>query len=96
MKKKGKTRKIYDDQKTLCEILFQYLAKFKMSFLDGKKTQECCCWWRHGAIPRRDILEAFENYLEGKLNSEFESCRDKSEASTKINVTDCITKLKFS
>lgn len=95
IRKKGRARKMSDDQKTLCEILFEYLAKIKMSLPYGKNTQECCHWWRNEVVPRKDILEAFESYLEGKLTKEFESCRDKIEASTKINVAERISILKF-
>lgn len=71
-----------------------YLAKIKMNLLDGKNIQESSYWWRNGAILGDNILEAFEFYLEGRLTPEFESCRDAIEASTKINVTNKIIKLK--
>lgn len=84
-----------DYQKTLTDILFEYLDKLKMSLPDGKNTQVCCYWWRNEVVPRKDILEAFENYLEGRFTKEFESCRDKTEVSTKINVAERISILKF-
>lgn len=63
LKRKGKIGKMDDDQNTLCNIMFQYLSKIKMSLPYGKNTQECCYWWRHRAITANAILEAFENYL---------------------------------
>lgn len=96
MRRKGKAGKMEDDHKTLCGILFEYLAKIKMSLPDGMNTQECCYKWRNKVVPGRDILEAFENYLERKLTREFESCRDRIEATMKINIAEKISKLKFS
>lgn len=44
MKKKGRAGKMYDDQKTLNEVLFEYLFKLNISLSDGKNMQECCYW----------------------------------------------------
>lgn len=77
-----------DDQKNLCDILFQYLAKIKMNLPAGKNIQECSYWWRNRVIPGDDILEAFEFYLETRLTPEFEPCRDATKASAKINLAN--------
>lgn len=66
-----------------------------MSLPDGKNIHECYYWQRNNGIPGRDILEAFENYLEGKLTKEFESCKGNTEPSMKISIAERIGKIKF-
>lgn len=75
MRRRGKARHINDDQRRLNGLLYDYLVTTKMSLPDGKNVHECVYWWRNDAIRRKDILEAFKNYIEGKLTKEFESCR---------------------
>lgn len=86
-RRSGRAGKIINDQKTINEVLFEYMVKLKMSLPDGKNVHECCYWWHHNAIHGKDILEAFENYLEGNLTKDFESCRGSTKFPTKVNVS---------
>lgn len=67
VRRNGREGKPTDDQKTINEVLFEYLVKLKMGLPDGKNTLECNYWWRY-------------NYLEGKLTKEFESYKEISVA----------------
>lgn len=78
------------EQRTLNDIMAKYLKKIDMSLRDGKKVHECVYWWRHGALPMNDILQAFEYYLNDKLADDFESCRCSMLVATKVNVENMI------
>lgn len=61
----------------------------------AKSLKNVATGGKNEAIPGNDILGAFENYFEGRLMKEFESCKDKTEASTKINIAERTSRLKF-
>lgn len=60
--------------KNLQGIFSDYLVIAKLTLPDIKNVQECIYWWKNGAIVGEDVLEAFENYLEGMLTKNFDSC----------------------
>lgn len=64
MRRSDYVSNLEDEQDTLMDILFKYLKKIGMSMPNGKNMHECIYWWGNGAFPGKDVLEAFEYYLD--------------------------------
>lgn len=69
------------------QVIFEYVKVIRINLYDEKTVAECIYWWVNEAIQGRDILEAFENYLDGKLFTDFNDCKDKSICLTAMNVS---------